>query len=189
MSPEKNDPTKRSWVAAEYYKSLSIRRTPAGNFLLCGVPKRGKYDHSFTLAREDVLMLLSHHLELARLRRKSPSRRPGRACPCITRTWRQPRAPCGLAGSARPWAAGTGSKDNSHTTSISRRRAASSNFSRSCRCDAPEPTSFTCRAIVQPRRTAYSRRARLCNGTVCWSFVETRAQRPARNIFADPARF
>ena len=31
MSPEKNDPTKRSWVAAEHYKSLSVSRTPAGN--------------------------------------------------------------------------------------------------------------------------------------------------------------
>ena len=39
-------------------------------------------------------------------------------------------------------------------------------------------------AIVQPRRAAYSRMARLCIGKVCWSLVETRAYRPARNIFA-----
>lgn len=40
--------------------------------------------------------------------------------------------------------------------SISRRRAASGNVSRSSRCDVPETTSFTCRAIVQPagRRTS-----------------------------------
>lgn len=40
---------------------------------------------------------------------------------------------------------------HSSTTSISRRRAASLSFSHSCRWDAPEPTSFTCSAIVQPR--------------------------------------
>ena len=49
---------------------------------------------------------------------------------------------------------------------------------------APEPTSRTCMAMVQPRRAAYSRMARFCIGRVCWSFVETRAYRPARNIFA-----
>jgi len=32
-------------------------------------------------------------------------------------------------------------------------------FSRICRCVAPEPTSFTCMATVHPRRTAYSRMA------------------------------
>src|ERR1039457_1743771 len=67
------------------------------------------------------------------------------------------------------------SKRHTSTTSISRRRAASSNFSRSCRSEAPLPTSLTCKAIVEPRRAAYSRRARICNGMVCWSFVETRA--------------
>ena len=66
MSPEKNDPSKRSWVAAEYYKSLSVSRTPANNFLLSGVPKRGKYDHSLTLAREDVLMLIDALSDLVR---------------------------------------------------------------------------------------------------------------------------
>jgi len=50
-----------------------------------------------------------------------------------------------------------------------------SNLSRSCRWAAPDPTSFTCMAMVQPRRAAYSRRARICNGMVCWSKVETRA--------------
>jgi hypothetical protein len=67
------------------------------------------------------------------------------------------------------------SSRQTNTTSISRRRAASSRLSRSCRCEAPLPTSFTCRAIVQPRRAAYSRKARICNGMVCWSLVETRA--------------
>ena len=66
MSPEKNDPTKRSWVAVEYYKSLSVSRTPAGSFLLSGVPKRGKYDHSLTLAREDALMLIDALSDLVR---------------------------------------------------------------------------------------------------------------------------
>jgi hypothetical protein len=42
------------------------------------------------------------------------------------------------------------------TTSISRRRAASIILSRSCRCDAPEPVSLICMAIVHPRRAAYS---------------------------------
>src|ERR1017187_2744229 len=32
------------------------------------------------------------------------------------------------------------------------------------RCEAPLPTSLTCIAIVQPRRTAYYRRARICSG-------------------------
>jgi hypothetical protein len=67
VSPEKNDPTKRSWVAADHYKSLSASRTPAGNFLLSGVPKRGKYDHSLTLAREDVLMLIDALSDLVRI--------------------------------------------------------------------------------------------------------------------------
>ena len=67
MSPEKNDPSKRSWVAAEYYKSLSVSRTPADNFLLSGVPKRGKYDHSLTLAREDVLTLIDALSDLVRI--------------------------------------------------------------------------------------------------------------------------
>src|SRR5271166_2278374 len=53
------------------------------------------------------------------------------------------------------------------TTSISLRRAASSSSSRRCRCAAPEPTSFTCMAMVQPRRAAYSRMARFCMGSVC----------------------
>ena len=66
MSLEKTDPTKRSWVAAEHYKSLSASRTAAGNFLLSGVPKRGKYDHSLTLAREDVLMLIDALSDLVR---------------------------------------------------------------------------------------------------------------------------
>ena len=39
------------------------------------------------------------------------------------------------------------------TTSISLRRAASNSFSRNCLCVTPEPTSLTCRAIVQPGRT------------------------------------
>jgi len=43
------------------------------------------------------------------------------------------------------------------TRSISRRRAASSTFSRASRLVAPEPTSRTCMAMVQPRRAAYSR--------------------------------
>jgi len=40
---------------------------------------------------------------------------------------------------------------------------------------APDPTSFTCMAMIQPRQSAYSRMARLCMGSVCWSRVETRA--------------
>ena len=40
---------------------------------------------------------------------------------------------------------------------------------------APEPTSRTCIAIVHPRRSAYSRIARFCIASVCWSLVETRA--------------
>ena len=69
------------------------------------------------------------------------------------------------------------------TTSISRRRTASRSLSRASRRAAPEFTSRTCRAIVQPRRSAYSRIARPCIASVCWSLVETRAYRPARNIF------
>jgi hypothetical protein len=38
--------------------------------------------------------------------------------------------------------------------------------------------------MVQPRRAAYSRMARFCIAKVCWSFVETRAYSPARNIFS-----
>jgi hypothetical protein len=38
--------------------------------------------------------------------------------------------------------------------------------------------------MVQPRRPAYSRIDRFCIASVCWSFVETRAYSPARNIFA-----
>ncbi len=48
---------------------------------------------------------------------------------------------------------------------------------------APEVNSRACKAIVQPRRIAYSRMARFCIASVCWSLVETRAYRPARNIF------
>ena len=54
------------------------------------------------------------------------------------------------------------SSRHTSTTSISRRRAASISCSRACRCAASEPTSRTCSAIVQPRRAAYSRRARVC---------------------------
>ena len=43
--------------------------------------------------------------------------------------------------------------------------------------------SFTCMMMVQPRAAAYSRIARFCIARVCWSLVETRAYRPARNIF------
>jgi len=43
---------------------------------------------------------------------------------------------------------------------------ASSNCSRGFRSGAPEPISFTGRAIAQPRRTAYSRMAHICNGMV-----------------------
>ena len=76
------------------------------------------------------------------------------------------------------------SSRHTSTTSISRRRAASRSFSRASRRVAPEFTSRTCKATVQPRRTAYSRIARFCIASVCWSLVETRAYRPARNIFA-----
>jgi hypothetical protein len=61
------------------------------------------------------------------------------------------------------------SKRHTSTVSISRRRAASSSFSRASRCAAPEPTSLTCITTLQPRRAAYSRRARFCMGSVCWS--------------------
>ena len=67
------------------------------------------------------------------------------------------------------------SRRHTSTTSISRRRAASNTFSRSSRWDAPEPTSFTCTTMLQPRRAAYSRMTRLCKGRVCWSWAETRA--------------
>src|SRR5579864_2573995 len=76
------------------------------------------------------------------------------------------------------------SKRHTNTTSISRRRAASSSFSRISRWEAPDPTSFTCNATVQPRRAVYSRRARFCRGRVCWSWVDTRAYKPARTILA-----
>jgi len=56
------------------------------------------------------------------------------------------------------------SSRHTSTRSTSRRRAASSSFSRLLRWEAPEPISLTCKAIVQPRRMAYSRRARVCNG-------------------------
>jgi hypothetical protein len=59
------------------------------------------------------------------------------------------------------------SRRHTSTTSISRRRAASSSFSRASRFAAPEPTSRTFTAMVQPRRAAYSRMARLCMGSVC----------------------
>jgi hypothetical protein len=48
------------------------------------------------------------------------------------------------------------SRRQTSTTSIPRRRAASSSFSRASRRAAPEFTSRTCRAIAQPRRVAYS---------------------------------
>src|SRR5215831_1017538 len=75
------------------------------------------------------------------------------------------------------------SRRQTSTTSISRRRAASISFSRASLRAAPELTSRTCKAIVQPRRAAYSRMARFCIASVCGSLVETRAYRPARNIF------
>jgi len=68
------------------------------------------------------------------------------------------------------------------TTSISWRRAASSNFSRSCRCEAPLPDLFHLEGDLQPRRAAYSRSARICNGMVCWSLVETRRRGRAEHF-------
>jgi hypothetical protein len=53
------------------------------------------------------------------------------------------------------------------TTSMSRRWAASRSCSRASHFAAPEFTSRTCRTIVHPRRAAYSRRARICIGSVC----------------------
>ena len=67
------------------------------------------------------------------------------------------------------------SRRHTSTTSISRRRAASSSFSRASRFAAPEFTSRTCMAMVQPRRAVYSRIARLCIESVCRSLVDTRA--------------
>jgi hypothetical protein len=49
---------------------------------------------------------------------------------------------------------------------------------------APEFTARTCRAIVQPRRAAYSRMALSCIARVFWSMVETRAHRPARSMIS-----
>ena len=46
------------------------------------------------------------------------------------------------------------SRRQTRTASISRRRAASISFPRIWRCAAPELTSFTCMAMVQPRRVA-----------------------------------
>src|SRR5208282_2185137 len=47
---------------------------------------------------------------------------------------------------------------------------------------------FYLHATVQLRRAAYSRRARFCIGSVCWSWVDTRAYRPMRNVvFLRPA--
>jgi uncharacterized protein (DUF362 family) len=45
--------------------------------------------------------------------------------------------------------------------------AASISCSRAFRSTAPEPTSRTSNAIVQPRRATYSRRARICIGSEC----------------------
>src|SRR5579864_5750373 len=81
------------------------------------------------------------------------------------------------------------SKRHTNTTSISRRRAAASSFSRISRWEAPEPTSLICQVTVQPRRAAYSRRVRFCRGRVCWSWVDTRVYRPARTILAGLAGF
>ncbi len=52
------------------------------------------------------------------------------------------------------------------SSSISRRRAASSSCSRLSRWEAPEPISLTCKAILHPRHVAYSRIARICSGMV-----------------------
>jgi hypothetical protein len=43
-------------------------------------------------------------------------------------------------------------------------RAASNSFSRLSRWEAPEPISLTCKAILQPRRVAYSRIPQGCKG-------------------------
>jgi hypothetical protein len=51
--------------------------------------------------------------------------------------------------------------------SNNQQRVASSNFSRKWRWAAPDPTSFTYMAMIQPRRKAYPRMARLCMGNVC----------------------
>src|ERR1700733_8050176 len=44
-------------------------------------------------------------------------------------------------------------------------------------------------ATVQPRFEAYSRMTRICNGRVCWSWVDTRAYSPTRNIFVGACRW
>ena len=59
--------------------------------------------------------------------------------------------------------------------SSSRRRAARIRSSRLGRSRTPEPTSSTMMATVHPRRLACSRMAESCKGSVCWSWVETRA--------------
>jgi hypothetical protein len=59
------------------------------------------------------------------------------------------------------------SKRHTSTTSISRRRAASSSFSRASLRAPPEFTSRTGKATAQPRRAAYSRIARVCIASVC----------------------
>src|SRR5215831_6913956 len=67
-------------------------------------------------------------------------------------------------------------RDYAGTSSISPRRAASGSFSRVFSLLTGGPTSVTGKAIVQPQRVPYSRRAQICKGMVCWSLVETRAK-------------
>jgi hypothetical protein len=64
----------------------------------------------------------------------------------------------------------------------SRGRKSNESFRAFALCAVPELTSRTCQAIVQPRRAAYSRMARFCIASVCWSLVKTRAYSPAGDI-------
>jgi hypothetical protein len=79
----------------------------------------------------------------------------------------------------RDRAAPTIQSPNQHDIDFAAARG-SENVSRSSRCDAPEPTSLICAAMIHLRLAAYSRKARICKGRVCWSCVETRAYKATR---------
>jgi hypothetical protein len=81
------------------------------------------------------------------------------------------------------WPTGRLRSGQTSTRSISRRRAASSSFSRASRRAAPEFTSRTCRAIVQPRRDSIRPHRPVLHCQSLLIIVVTRAYSPTRNIF------
>lgn len=102
-----------------------------------------------------------------------------RALVCVIRFGRRMKAKRSVTDRPQP------SGRHTSTTSISRRPAAG--------CLQQFLTSFSlCRAGANlanlhgdypATAVAYSRMARFCIGRVCWLLVDTRAYRPARNIF------